>query len=117
MRVLPRTTLVLAAAIAGGCAMRSTPSAAATPQHGDCSSGVIVTFIAGITQPPTTDLVNDLAQRAQVRLQFVRRIWGELDAFKLSVDEADPDCRNALERLRQDARIRSADLDSQRFHH
>lgn len=78
---------------------------------------VLVTFIPGIAQPPSPDLVSDLALRAHIRLEFVRSIWGDLDAFKLSVDGPDPGCRNALERLRQDARIRSADPDQQRRHH
>lgn len=117
VRIIPRTTLVLAATMAGSCAVRSANTAAASATHQGCSTAVLVNFIPGIAQPPSPELVSDLALRARVRLEFIRTIWGTLDAFKLSVDGSDPGCGNALQRLRQDARIRSADLDSQRFHH
>jgi hypothetical protein len=62
-------------------------------------------------------LVADLARAADVQLTFVSVIARNLYLFALSGSGGDADCRRALERLRQDARVRSVDIDERRQHH
>jgi len=79
-----------------------------------CNSGILVTFVQGTAQPPDHSLIQDIEQSAGVKLVFVSQISGNLDLFKLSVPEVDPGCGSALQRLRRDTRIKSADLDARR---
>lgn len=74
-------------------------------------------FAAEMQHAPDDRFVADLARAADVRLTFVSVIARNLYLFTLSGSSGDADCRPVLERLRQDARVRSVDIDERRQHH
>jgi hypothetical protein len=120
--LLQMAVLLSATAAVIGCATQPATSAnketSDVPRSaGPCDSKILVSFAQGTPQPPDRSLIQDLERSAGVRLLFVSQISGNLDLFALSVPEVDPECGNALQRLRHDSRIRSADLDSRRQPH
>jgi len=61
--------------------------------------------------------VTDLARAVGVQLALIRTVTPGLYVFSLASAESDPGCREALERLRRDARVRSAEIDARRARH
>jgi hypothetical protein len=76
-----------------------------------------VAFAAEMQHAPDDRFVADLARAADVQLTFVSVIARNLYLFTLAGSSGDVDCRPTLERLRQDARVRSVDVDERRQHH
>ncbi len=99
------------------CAARASAADPAPARAGGCDSRVIVAFAAEMQRPPDDRFIADLERAADVQLTFVSAIAPNLFVFALSGAAADADCRPALERLRQDARVRSVDIDARRQHH
>lgn len=74
-------------------------------------------FAAEMQHAPDDRFVADLGRATDVQLTFVSVIARNLFLFTLSGASGDVDCQPALERLRQDARVRSVDIDERRQHH
>lgn len=74
-------------------------------------------MLAKAEPPPDETFVSELARATGVQLAFTRAIKPGLYVFSLASAEADPGCREALERLRRDARVRSAEIDARRAPH
>lgn len=94
----------------GGCAGLAAHTRG--PQADPCTAQVIVAFSQDQGSRPSDRLVQEVARAEGVRLTFVRTIGPGLYAFSLSAGESD--CRDALERLRRDSRVRSVDVDQRR---
>jgi len=112
----------LAALLVAACtqhARATDPSPRATAETASgtqtCSLQVIVSFAQGVRTPPDDSLVKDLARVTGVNLAYLRAVTPELHLFSLS--GVGDDCGKALERLRGDSRVRSADIDQRRQHH
>jgi hypothetical protein len=93
----------------------SAASAAATAEM--CETAIIATFFEDPGSRPDDGFVTDLALKAGVHLTFLRLAGPGLYAFSLSAADPDPSYREALERLRRDARVRSVDEDARRKAH
>jgi CheY-like chemotaxis protein len=101
------------AAAAGACAGPGEPRAQSVdPQPTEpCHARIIVGFVAAADPP----MIAALAQAHGVGLAVVSLLRPDLYVLDLSMPTVDPSCRAALERLRSDPRVRSADLDVRRF--
>lgn len=103
-------------AVLVGSAMLTGSCTAQPAQAIGCNSRILVTFTQSAGLPPDAGLVREIARSAGVRLTYLGAVSANLGVFDLSAP-GEPSCENALERLRHDARIRSADLDARRRHH
>ena len=65
----------------------------------------------------TEDLAEDLADRANGRLEYVRASTPNLFVYTLTSRAKDPGCTQALTRLRMDSRVRFAEPDARRSHY
>ncbi len=98
--------LCLCAALASvtqACAEPRAQGAAA----GECRARIVV----GFAVPTGAEAVAALAATRSVRLVVVSRLLPDLYVLDLAADDA---CMDALERVRGDPRVRSAELDSRR---
>lgn len=77
-----------------------------------CATQVIVAFSKDQGSRPNGGFVRELARADGVQLRFLRTIGPDLYVFSLATPE--PKCRDALERLRRDARVRSVSVDQRR---
>jgi hypothetical protein len=91
-----------------------TPAAAATGSQ-TCRAQVIVSFAQTAQNPSDAPLVKDLSRVAGVTLVYLRSVTSSLHLFSLS--GVGDDCGTAVERLRGDPRVLSADIDQRRQHH
>jgi hypothetical protein len=82
-----------------------------------CETAIIATFSEDQGSRPDDGFVTDLARSAEVHLTFLRLAGPGLYVFTLSSMDPDPSCREALGRLRHDARVRSVDKDLRRKAH
>ena len=108
----PRAALLrfcLCAALAATTQACAEPRAQTT-QAGECSARIIVGFAA----PIDAEGVAKLAVARDVRLIVVSRLLADLYVLDLSANGADAACAAALERVRSDPLVRSAELDSRR---
>ena len=55
-----------------------------------------------------------LEDNADVKLEYVRTTTPTLFVYSLSARRADPGCRSAMSRLRQDSHVRFVELDGRR---
>lgn len=81
-----------------------------------CSARVMITFSEPRAAEPDESFVTDLARGARAHLIFLRTVGAGIHLFDLTAEDSDPTCGDALERLRKDPRVRSADLDVARKH-
>jgi hypothetical protein len=116
-RSLPRWAAVLGSIALTACAARTPASAPATARADGCKTRVIISFSPEMQYAPEDGFVKDLARAANVELAFVSAIAPNLYVFTVSTAESDTRCRDALERLRRDPRIRSVDVDERRKAH
>ena len=94
------------------------PSAASASAGTEmCETAIITTFFEDPGSPPDDGFVTDLARKAGVHLTFLRLAGPGLYVFSLSAPHPDRSCREALEHLRRDARVRSVDEDARRKAH
>jgi hypothetical protein len=97
--------------VAFGCAACNAPRGEESAADGGCRLRIIATF----DRPPDSALLEDLARVSRARLQLLREMPADLYLMELAADEpADAACSRALERLRRDERVRSADIDERR---
>jgi hypothetical protein len=81
-----------------------------------CSARVMLSFSEPLAAEPDDSFVTDLARGARAHLVFLRTVGAGIHLFELTAEDSDPTCGDALERLRKDSRVRSADLDVARKH-
>lgn len=100
------------ALVAQGCAepRDSRPSSMAAAAAVDCNSRIVVGFLAAAD----AGVVAAVAQSAAARLTVVNQLLPDLYVLDLSTTGPDSACVAALARVRADARVRSADLDTRR---
>jgi hypothetical protein len=111
--LLPALALLAAACRIPGAAPDSLAGAHGQP----CSAQVVVSFAAPVGPVTDAAFVADLAGAAGVQLTFLRAAGAGLYVFALAGGAADPGCAAALDRLRRDPRVRSADADERRAPH
>ena len=105
---------LLGAVLAQACAEpRDDRSAPVAATAGDCSARILVSFVAAAD----ATIVAAVAQTAAVRLTIVSRLLPDLYVLDLSSDGPDSACAAGLGRVRADARVRAADLDTRREPH
>jgi hypothetical protein len=103
-RLLPP---VLLAAAATACAQQGASRASAAAS---CELPVIVAFAS----PPTDAVLADLGRASGARLEDAASLTTNIYSLTLRADGEEAVCRDAVERLRGDARVRSVDLDERR---
>jgi hypothetical protein len=91
--------------------------ACATQPAAGCSARVLITLAEPSPGRPDDAFVTALERSAQGRLTFVRTVGPGILLFDLKTQNSEPVCDDALDRLRKDSRVRSADLDVARRHH
>jgi hypothetical protein len=80
----------------------------------ECSEQIILSLAPGFDR--TDKVVKELSRGAHVRLKYLRSASQTLHVFMLTADGKDPECHDALARLRQDRHVRIAELDGRRTH-
>jgi hypothetical protein len=70
--------------------------------------------IVALNAAPDGALLADLSRVSGARLELVRSMASNLYLLTLEAPGADAGCRAAMERLRGDPRVRSADVDARR---
>jgi hypothetical protein len=81
---------------------------------GGCSEQIILSLAPGFAR--TDKVINELSRGAQVHLEYKRSASPNLHVFLLTAAGKDPQCQDALMRLRQDSHVRFAELDERRTH-
>ena len=79
-----------------------------------CNEQIVLSLAPGFTR--TGAVMDNLSDGAHVRLDYLRSASPNLHVFRLSSKEKDPECRNALARLRMDSHVRFAEPDARRGH-
>ena len=97
------------ASFAHACAPLPPQAAAAA----GCNARIIVGFHARTEAPA----IAALAMSHSLTLDVVERLLPDLYVLDLSAPGGDPACATAVEQLRADARVRSAELDARRAPH
>jgi hypothetical protein len=82
-------------------------------QQAACSVRVIVR----LATEPDAALLADLERANAVELEPLSAITADLRVYALRAAGPDDECRDAIERLRRDARVRSVDIDARRELH
>jgi hypothetical protein len=86
------------------------PPQQAASSGDECEARIIVTFNA----PPDAGGIAALATASDTRLNVVNRLRPDLYVLDLAARGGQSACTAALERLRRDARVRSAEFDTRR---
>ena len=97
---------VLLAVAATACAQQAGRRTA----DAGCELPVIVAFAS----PPNDALLAELGRNAGVRLEGATSLTANIYALTLRADGGATACRDAVQTLRADARVRSVDLDERR---
>jgi hypothetical protein len=96
--------------VVGACAGHTNVS-----QDGSrCSEQIILSLAPGLDR--TDKVIKELSRGADVRLEYLRSASSNLHVYRLSSNAKDPECHEALARLRQDSRVRFAEPDERRSH-
>lgn len=110
--VTGRLPLLLLAALAplaiGACAGHTNVSDA-----GGCNEQIVLSLAPGFGR--TDKVIKELSRGAGVRLEYLRSASPNLHVYRMSSAGKDPECVNALARLRQDSRVRFAEPDERRM--
>jgi hypothetical protein len=106
LSMLPRVALVLLSCTAAACAQPRSDAREA--------AGCSVQAIVALQVEPVPSVVADLGRASGARLELVRSMTTNLHLFSITAPGTETDCIAAIERLRQDSRVRSVDLDQQR---
>jgi hypothetical protein len=110
--VTARFPLLLIAGVAqlalGACAGHTNVSDTAER----CNEQITLSLAPGYDR--TDKVIKELSRGAGVRLDYLRSASQSLHVYRISSDRQDPQCVNALARLRQDSRVRFAEPDVRR---
>ena len=110
--VKARFPLLLLAALApvalSACAGHTTVSDEASR----CNEQITLSLAPGFDR--TDKVIKELSRGADVRLDYLRSASPNLHVYRISSKGNDPQCVNALARLRQDSRVRFAEPDVRR---
>jgi hypothetical protein len=79
-----------------------------------CSEQVILSLAPGILR--TDRVIKDISRSSDVHLEYLRSASTNLHVFTLTSNGKDPQCHDALARLRQDSHVRFAEPDAHRSH-
>ena len=90
----------------------SVPGGGGTEPEAD--AGCRLRIIVALDRAPDPALLEDLARVSSAELNLLNEMPADLYLIELAVDEPDAACSRALERLRSDERVRSADIDERR---
>lgn len=113
-----RCALLLACALLANCTSQPRAAAETGPAHAAACKARIILGLVQAEPPPDETFVKDLARATGVQLTFIRTVKPGLYVFSLTSAESDSGgCREALERLRRDERVRSAEIDARRAPH
>lgn len=82
----------------------------------DCQARIILGLKTPAPPPPDDSWVRELAAASGVQLQYLRAISSGLYLFRMTAPSAAGGCTAAIERLRADPRLRSAQIDQRRKH-
>ncbi|MGH8231234.1 MAG: hypothetical protein ACRESY_05370 [Steroidobacteraceae bacterium] len=99
---------------APGVRADAAPVPDATPAS--CDARILVQLVRGLPAVPDKVWVRDLGAAAGVRLRYLRPLTPDLYLLRLRDERDAAGCEQALERLRRDPRVRSAELDKRRKH-
>jgi hypothetical protein len=77
-----------------------------------CNEQITLSLAPGFDR--TDKVIKELSRGAAVRLDYLRSTSQNLHVYRISADGKDPQCVNALARLRQDSRVRFAEPDVRR---
>jgi hypothetical protein len=77
-----------------------------------CNEQITLSLAPGFDR--TDKVIKELSRGADVRLDYLRSASQNLHVYHISSDRKDPQCVNALARLRQDSRVRFAEPDVRR---
>lgn len=77
-----------------------------------CHEQITLSLAPGVLR--TDRVMNDVSRGADIDLKYVRSVSTNLHVFMLTADGRDPQCHNALTRLRQDSHVRFAEPDGHR---
>jgi hypothetical protein len=106
VRLLHAPLLILGC-VAAACAQQSNDRAG---EPAGCSARVILALQAA----PDDALFADLGRVSGAKLELVRAMTSNLYLFVLSSARPEPDCSDAIERLRRDPRVGAADFERRR---
>lgn len=96
---------VLAPFVLASCGGHTYVSRAA----GGCSEQITLSLAPGFDR--TDRVIHAVSKEARVKLEYLRSSSQTLHVFLLTAKGTDPQCHNALTRLRQDSRVRFAEPD------
>lgn len=77
-----------------------------------CREPIVLSLSPGVGHSPR--VVDDVADDAGVKLEYMRSTTPNLFVYGLSARGADPGCAKALSRLREDSRVRFAEPERRR---
>lgn len=83
--------------------------------QGGCDEQITLSLAPGLSR--TDRVIGELSKGAEVRLEYLRSSSPNLFVYRLTSKGKDPQCRNALARMRQDSHVRFAELDQRRSHY
>jgi hypothetical protein len=96
----------------GSFALASCGSNKTLAREDQCREQVILSLAPGVLR--TDREMDRLEDNSDVKLEFVRSTGPTLFVYSLSTRRADPGCRSAMSRLRQDSHVRFVELDGRR---
>jgi hypothetical protein len=82
-----------------------------------CATRIIVTFSEPLPAEPDDKLVEELARAVEGSMKYVTSVAPDVFVFTLGTREADPECEDAMERLRRHPRVRAVEPDIRMRHH
>ena len=78
-----------------------------------CNQQIVLSLAPGFDR--TDKVIKELSHGADVRLEYLRSASPNLHVYRMTSTAKDPECVNALARLRQDSRVRFAEPDERRM--
>lgn len=106
---------LLCALLASVAPVRRVLGTEAAPSS-DCQARIILGLVTSAPPPPDDTWVQELAAASGVRLHYLRAITSRLYLFRMTAPNSAGGCAAAIERLRADPRLRSAQIDQRRKH-
>jgi hypothetical protein len=102
----------LALVVLGSLTLASCGGNKVIAREDQCREQVVLSLAPGVGR--TDRVMGRLEDDANVKLEYVRSTSPTLFVYTLSTRLADPGCRTAMSRLRQDSHVRFVELDGRR---